>query len=129
MVERSGRDDGVVPAKGAFHVDTHESRGAVVLTVHGDVDMFTAPRVLDAVRELIPRQPATVIVDLSDVDFLASAGMTALVSAQRQLGARTRFLVVADGRGTSRPMTLTGVDETLTVCPTLDEALAASQQG
>lgn len=129
----------VVPASGdgedetangpQFHVDTREAGGAVVLSVHGDVDMLTAPRINEAVLEVLPRDHARVIVDLSDVDFLASAGMTALVTAQRQLGPTAQFLVVADGLGTSRPMKLMGIDAAIPLYRTLDEALIASQHG
>jgi anti-anti-sigma factor len=96
-----------------------------VISVHGDIDMLDAPRLVEVILDAIPEQPTAVIVDLSDVDFLASAGMTALMTAQNQVRATAPFLVVADGPGTSRPMKLMGLDSTLALYPTLDEALAA----
>ncbi|BCI92312.1 hypothetical protein NIIDMKKI_75180 [Mycobacterium kansasii] len=44
------------------------------------------------------------------MDFLASAGMTVLVTANAQVVAPTRFAVVADGPATSRPIKLMGID-------------------
>ena len=57
--------------------------------------------------------------------MLASAGMQVLVDAQEMLGSSAAFAVVADGPGTSRPLEVIGLTDSLTVVPTLDEALAA----
>lgn len=125
----SGRDDAsdASPVGRKFHIDSEETAGAIVLSVHGDVDMLTAPRINEAVLDAVALDPRVVIVDLSDVDFLASAGMTALVTAQQQVVPGAQFLVVADGRGTSRPLKLMGIDAALPLHRTLAEALAACQ--
>ena len=42
----------------------------------GDLDVATAPELADAIQAAARKEPAALIVDLSRVDFLASAGMT-----------------------------------------------------
>jgi anti-sigma B factor antagonist len=108
----------------AFQVQNHEADGAVVIAVTGDVDMVTAPRLAEAIDAAIAARPAALIVDLSKVQFLASAGMTVLVTAQAQVVPPTRFAVVADGPATSRPMKLMGIDSTFALYRTRDTALA-----
>ncbi len=108
----------------AFQVQNHEADGAVVIGVSGDVDMVTAPRLAEAIDAAIATSPAALIVDLSKVQFLASAGMTVLVTAQAQVVPPTRFAVVADGPGTSRPIKLMGIDSTFALYKTRDTALA-----
>ncbi|MGB9302128.1 MAG: STAS domain-containing protein [Mycobacterium sp.] len=108
----------------AFQVQNHEADGAVVIAVSGDVDMVTAPRLAEAIDAAIATRPAALIVDLSKVQFLASAGMTVLVTAQDQVVPPTRFAVVADGPATSRPIKLMGIDSTFALYRTRDTALA-----
>jgi len=98
---------------------------AAVLSVRGDFDALTAPSLAEAIFAAQAEQPSAVIVDLSTVDFLASAGMTVLVDAHQKLTPAVQFLVVADGPGTSRPMKIMGLDSLLALYPTLDEALGA----
>jgi anti-sigma B factor antagonist len=94
-----------------------------VLSVRHEVDMLTAPQLTEAIHDAFSRTPAALIVDLSGVQFLASAGMTVLVAAREEAGQSTRFAVVADGPATSRPMKVLGLDNFLALYPTLDGAL------
>lgn len=98
----------------------------VVLTVSGAVDMLTAPMLADAIDAAARERPAALIVDLSPVDFLASAGMSELITAQDDLAPAVRFGVVADGPVTSRPLRIVGVDRLVPLHRTLDDALACS---
>jgi anti-anti-sigma factor len=98
----------------------------VVVTVCGDLDMLTAPALAEAIAAAAQHQPSALIVDLSAVEFLASAGMNELVTAQDELTPAVRFGVVADGPATSRPLRIVGVDQILALFPTLDDALHGS---
>jgi anti-sigma B factor antagonist len=100
-----------------------DEEGVVVLSVSGDVDAITAPRLTEEISAQLAANPMTLIVDLSGVDFLASAGMAALARASETAG-RTRFAVVADGPVTGRPLRLVGMDLVFKVYPTLGAALA-----
>lgn len=103
-----------------------EHRDAIaVLAVGGDIDLSTAPALEAAVADVLAEEPAGLIVQLSAVDFMGSVGLRILVATQQQFGAADRFAVVADGPATSRPIQLTGLDETLSLYPTLDEAVTA----
>ena len=86
--------------------------------------MLTAPQLRDAVQAVLGKNPAGLIVDLTDVDFLGSAGMQVLMEAHNQTnGVDTRFAVVADGAATSRPLKITGIADLIELFSTLDVAL------
>ena len=69
----------------------------VVLSVGVAVDLLSAPRLTEAIRYALAMAPAGLIVDLTEVEFLASVGMSVLVDAQEQANAASaRFAVVAD---------------------------------
>ncbi|HNM83446.1 MAG: STAS domain-containing protein [Mycobacterium sp.] len=100
-----------------------ESVGAVsVVSVTGAIDMLTAPQLAEAIRAALAKQPSAVVVNLTEVDFLASAGMQVLVAANEEAGG-TRLVVAAEGPATSRPLKITGITDFIDVFPTLDEAL------
>jgi anti-sigma B factor antagonist len=120
MIEQSGNSIEPTP----FDVGKHQAGQAVVLTVAGEVDMLTAPKLTEAIQAALAAKPEALVVDLSKVEFLASAGMTALVTAQAEVVAPTRFAVVADGPATSRPIKLMGIDSVLPLYSTLDSALS-----
>jgi anti-anti-sigma regulatory factor len=61
---------------------------------------------------------------LTDVNFLASAGISALIPSANSAGEETTFAVVAHGASTARPMKLVGVDRSFAIYSSLDDALA-----
>ncbi|KQU33014.1 STAS domain-containing protein [Rhodococcus fascians] len=101
----------------------------VVLSVSGELDLVTAPDLSESVALVLEKSPSAVVIDLSDVGFLASAGMSLLASTHQQLGGSAGFAVVADGPATGRPLTLVGLDEVFGIYATVDEALVAIHAG
>jgi anti-anti-sigma factor len=125
MIEQSGESAEPI----AFEVGQRQIDQTVVLTVSGEVDMLSAPQLAEAIHTAAATGPAGLIVDLSKVDFLASAGMTVLVTAQADVAPPTRFAVVANGPATSRPIKLMGLDNVLSLYSTLDCALSRVGDG
>jgi anti-sigma B factor antagonist len=96
-----------------------------VVSASGDIDMLSAPALEESIRGALGKGPAALVVDLSAVEFLASAGMGVLVAVHDDVTPDRGFAVVADGPATSRPLKLVGIADIVRVYPTLDEALAA----
>jgi anti-sigma B factor antagonist len=103
--------------------------GVAVLTVGGEIDLATAPVLEGAIADALAENPPALVIDLSPVQFLASAGLQILVATQEKLGGSAHFAVVANGPATSRPIQLTGLDEIFALYPTLDDALNAVRTG
>jgi anti-sigma B factor antagonist len=95
-----------------------------VVAASGELDMLTAPELRDTVQSALGRDPAGLIVDLTQVTFLGSAGMQVLMEAHNQTGKDIRFAVVADGPATSRPLKITGITDLIDLYSSLDDALA-----
>lgn len=106
-----------------FGVTEHWVDRTVVVAAWGELDVATAPELTDAIEAAVQKEPEALIVDLSRVDFLASAGMTVLIAAHREVAPSARFGVVADGPATSRPLKIIGIDTIVDVYRTLDDAL------
>jgi anti-anti-sigma factor len=99
--------------------------GVAVLAVSGEIDLATIPAFEAAIADALAQRPVALIVDLSSVEFLASAGLQALVATREKVGASAGFAVVADGPATSRPIQLTGLEQILSLTSSLAEAKAA----
>lgn len=106
-------------------IEHHHIGQITVVAVTGSVDMLTAPILQAGIRSAAEDKPAAIVIDLSDVDFLASAGMGVLAAAHDQLAPDIRCVLVADGPATSRPLQLVGIAELVEIFATLDHALAA----
>lgn len=103
-------------------VDERWDDTTVVLGCAGVIDMVTAPTLERSIALALENKPTSMIVDLTDIDFLASRGMAVLVATREACSPAVRFAVVADSV-TSRPMKLIGLTDVLDVYATLDEAL------
>lgn len=97
-----------------------------VVAVAGVVDMLTSPELESAIDTALQQKPGAVVIDFTDVEFLASAGMGVLVAAHDKAGSEVAISVVADGPATSRPLKLVGIADIVKLYPSLDEALAAN---
>jgi anti-sigma B factor antagonist len=87
------------------------STGSTVV-VSGEVDSTTAPGLRNCLLEVIGRPgTAPVEVDLRDVTFLDSAGLSALATAHRAAEAAGRVLRMRCGttRAVVRPLQITGL--------------------
>jgi anti-anti-sigma factor len=112
---------------GALTVTRERVGAAVVLHVHGEIDMVSTG-LLDAelqAAEDVTDPPALVVLDLSDVLFLASMGLALLVAHHERCAEHGIALrVVAAHRQVLRPIEITGLDQKLALVRTVDEAVA-----
>ncbi|BBZ15031.1 STAS domain-containing protein [Mycobacterium branderi] len=99
--------------------------GVTVLAVGGEIDRASAPMLKRAVEAVLAEHPCALVIDLSQVRFLASAGLQVLVDAREKMDGSVRFAVAAQGAMTSRIIRLVQLDEFLSLHDTLGDALLA----
>ena len=110
--------------KDDFSASESSIEGLAVVSVTGSVDMLTAPGLSEAIDTALAKKPHGLIVDLSRVEFLGSAGISVLRKTRDTLGETTQFCVVADGPATHRPLTLLGINELMLLSRRLDDAVS-----
>ena len=104
-----------------------EERGdALLVRLAGELDLYNAHVVRDALLEATGRSPERLIVDLSEVLFRDSTVLGVLIEARSGLANRRGFLLVAPGVDTRRALEISGLDKHFAVHASVDEALAAS---
>jgi anti-anti-sigma factor len=115
--------------KGDFNTEESEVEGLAVVAVSGSVDMLTAPGLAEAIDSALAKKPKGLIIDLLKVEFLGSAGISVLMKTRDNLGESIPFCVVADGPVTHRPLTLLGINELMSLCRRLDDAVSKLTDG
>jgi anti-sigma B factor antagonist len=98
----------------------------VVVTVAGEIDAFTAPRLVDALRAATAEAPEHVILDLQLVTFSSSAGVNALITSREytaRRGVDLHLVGVPGNRWVTRVLDLTGLTAQFTTHPTVIDAL------
>jgi anti-sigma B factor antagonist len=87
----------------------------VRVEVTGELDLATAPELLERVRTTLVDRPGAIVLDLAGVTFCDSSGINALVDAHTLAGADGTTLRVANAqRITLRALEVTGVLPLLT---------------
>jgi anti-sigma B factor antagonist len=99
--------------------------GAIVIHLVGELDLYNAPDVREALLELCEERPERLVVDLAEVDFVDSTALGVMIEARARLADRRAFLLAAPGRETHRALTISGLDQHLAVHETVEEALEA----
>ena len=77
-----------------FAVDVSTEGDTVIIAVRGDVDLATAPALRAECEAAVERKPEVVRVDLSELTFLDSSGISVLVKTHQDLDAQGATLVL-----------------------------------
>jgi anti-sigma B factor antagonist len=128
MAPRIVRDlDGTALEAGDFRLEEDEPRpGAVVISVHGDLDLHSADQLAEMLVIVVDRGPSLLVIDLSDVEFVDSQGLGALLRGTRRFGAdKERFRLVVPAREIRRVFEITALDQVFPLDESREVAIAA----
>ncbi len=114
------------PMTDEFDIPKPEVRGGTVLMrVRGRLDVKTAPKLLERITEIQPGG-RNLVLNLSEVSFMGSSGIGALLSLVEQFreqGGRVRFAALSPA--VDSVVKLLNLDRFLEIDPTESDALAA----
>ena len=96
----------------------------VVLHVSGELDTTSAQELSTPLRAALVEANRVVVVDLTGVRFLGSAGLEALViGQQRATEIGVDLALVANNRATVRPIEATGLNSVFTIFDSVEAAV------
>jgi anti-anti-sigma factor len=110
----------------SFRVDLSRQGSCIIASAFGEIDLATAPALVEAIESELGRStPARLVIDLSEVSFLDSSGLNALVRLQKLLEDRAIALrlVIPSGHVVRQVFEITSLTEPLSVVGGLDDAL------
>jgi anti-sigma B factor antagonist len=95
-----------------------------VVSLRGEIDALTAPRLGSRLFGLADEGKRGIVVDLSEVTFMDSTGIGVLLNALRHLTLRRgRLVLVCPTERVLRPFQITGLDDHLTIFDSREKAL------
>lgn len=108
---------------GQVHLERdRDDRRFVVAT--GEVDVAVVPELRECLAEAVGDGSATVVVDLSQVTFIDSLSLSAILGARRRLGPGGRMILVSDQDFVLLILRAAGLVSVLEVVPTRAHANA-----
>jgi len=111
-------------------VATRPGRGCIVVEVHGELDMDTAPQLRDGLQRPIDAGAAQVVVDLAEVGFMDSSALGTLVASFKALRDRGGRLCLAGVQPPVRTvLSITSVDRVIDIYDTVQAAEDAMPPG
>lgn len=110
---------------GAFAAETELVGAVTVVRLAGELDMQTVQAAALELDRAIENRPAGLVVDLTRLTFLASAGLAMLAAVSEKAGqASVALRLAADNRVVLRPLEITGLDAGFEIRGSVDAALA-----
>lgn len=105
-------------------VETGERDGETVVSLRGEIDVYTAPRLRQTLIDLIEKGATRIVVDMAAVDFLDSTGLGVLVGGLKRVKAKegTLKLVVSQEK-ILKIFDITGLTKVFPIFSSLDEAV------
>ena len=104
------------PFDDVITLSTSTEDGVVTVKVVGEVDTFTAPVLRSTLDSQLEQSPRELVIDLSGVQFLGSAGLAVLVETQKSSRSREVDLrLIATTRAVTRPLEVTGLIDLFTI--------------
>jgi anti-sigma B factor antagonist len=95
-----------------------EQADTVRVALSGELDISSAPRLQDDLARVEADEPATIVLDLSGLDFMDSTGLRLLIGADsRAREAGRRLILIQGNEMVQRVLRVTRLDERLEIVP------------
>jgi anti-sigma B factor antagonist len=108
-------------------ITTREAEGRTVVSVAGEIDVYTAPRLREEITELVAAGTYDLVIDMSAVEFLDSTGLGVLVGGLKKVRAHDGSLqLVCNQDRLLKIFRITGLAKVFVIHDTAEAALAAS---
>jgi anti-sigma B factor antagonist len=104
-----------------------ENGAALVVRLGGELDLYNADAVREALFAAAARAPRRLVVDLEAVRFIDSTALGVLIEARSKLIDRGSLVLAAPSLETRRALELSGLDRQFTVEHSVDDAVAAAE--
>ncbi len=92
------------------------------INLQGELDGSVAEQFRQAVADLAAQQPRRLVLDLSALDYMSSAGLRVLVFARQKMGGGIDIYVIGANEGVTETIEMTGMHHSVILLPEYDAA-------
>ena len=108
----------------SLQMDVRRVGSAVVIAVRGSASMVDAPRLGEELQRLADRPHTTIILDLTDLNFIGAEGIDALLLARERLNVQQgQIRLVHPNKEIRRILELTRLTKIFPIFDSIEEAL------
>jgi anti-sigma B factor antagonist len=98
-----------------------------VLPLEGEIDLHVSPAVTGAINTMIEKKPKQLVIDLSRVTYIDSAGLATFIEGMQKVEAYGGKFALAGLQETVRSIfEISRLDQVFQIFPDVDTALAAA---
>ena len=106
-------------------LETRQVGDRTVVTVGGEIDVYTAPKLRECIVDLVNRGNYHLVVDMEDVEFLDSTGLGVLVGGLKRVRAHDGSLrLVCTQERLLKIFRITGLTKVFAIFDSVDTAVA-----
>lgn len=107
-----------------FRVDVRTEGRTAIVSVSGELDLASSPELEQQLARVWESDPEQLVLDLRELEFMDSTGLSIIVGAHQHLAERGRSLSLVKGSAqVQRLLDLTGVAERLRVVESPEEVV------
>lgn len=104
-------------------ISSEHADGVCTLSLNGEVDVYTAPRLKEALVQHIEDGCIDIVIDLGGMGFIDSSGLGVLVGGLRRVKERDGSIrVICDRENILKIFRITGLDKVFPIFGTIEEA-------
>jgi len=97
-------------------IESHHEGAETVVTVVGELDMHTGPLLAERLEGVVEQGPDTVVVEMTQLTFMDSSGLSVLLGAHKSLAERGGSLILAGpNQYILKTLDITGLTDVLPV--------------
>ncbi|HEY7952265.1 MAG TPA: STAS domain-containing protein [Solirubrobacteraceae bacterium] len=111
-------------AQDHFRIEVRNAPDRVVLCLHGELDLASAPLLAQEIENASDGATAMVVLDLKELRFIDSTGLRIVLAANERAQERGQeFALTRGSEQVQRLLSITGVGEHLRIIASPDELL------
>ncbi|HEY9621022.1 MAG TPA: anti-sigma factor antagonist [Crinalium sp.] len=108
----------------SFNATTEIQDKTVTITLSGELDAAAAPAFREEIEKAAAANPVHLVLQMSGLDYIASAGLRVLIFAKQKMGAQVDIYVVAPQEMVLETLQKTGFDQSVIIVDSYEVAVA-----
>ncbi len=105
-----------------IRIDVKEVQKNPLIEVHGEVDVYTAPKLKSRILSLIDNKQYNLVIDLNGVEFMDSSGLGVLVGGLKRVAPHQGTIsLVLNRPNILKIFKITGLDKVFKIYASVDE--------
>lgn len=109
-----------------LQISVRKSDSTPIIELTGEVDAYTSARFREVMLDIIDTEGANLIIKMTDVEYIDSSGLGALVGGLKRATERNgKIVIVCDKPQVKKVFEITGLEKVFPIYDTEESALKA----